>query len=70
MQQITCDTSAPRDGVEQTVTAGVSSLTYDPIAGIYTYVWKTDKAWLGSCRQLDLELGDGTHHLALFKFGR
>ena len=64
--QIACDSSEPTDEIEQTVTAGASSLSYN--AGTYTYVWKTDKAWANTCRQFDLGLTDGTHHLANFKF--
>ena len=30
------------------------------------YVWKTDKAWAGTCRQLDVKLNDGTTHSAKF----
>ena len=43
------------DAVEETVTAGGSSLSYDPIADQYVYVWKTEKAWTG-CRQLVVTL--------------
>jgi YVTN family beta-propeller protein len=65
---ITCDTFAPVDDIEQIVTsAGGSSLSYDPVSGQYIYVWKTDKAWALTCRQLVLKLVDGTEHVANFK---
>jgi hypothetical protein len=68
-QVVPCDSTAPVDGVEQTVTAGASSLSYDVGTGQYNYVWKTDKSWtVGSCRQLVLKLVDGTTHHANFKF--
>ena len=67
---VDCNTSAPLDTVEQTVTAGGSSLSYDALADQYVYVWKSDKAWAGTCRQLDVTLSDGTRHLAYFKFAR
>jgi CSLREA domain-containing protein len=67
-RQIDCDTSASADGVEQTVTAGSSSLSYDPIADQYIYVWKTAKAWANTCRELVVRLDDSTEHLANFKF--
>lgn len=67
-QQITCDTSAPLSDIEQTVTAGSSSLTYDAASGQYIYTWKTDKAWAGTCRQLIIRLTDGTEHKANFQF--
>ena len=34
----------------------------------YTYVWKTNKAWAGTCRQLVVKLDDGTYHRANFNF--
>ena len=67
---VDCNTSAPLDTVEQTVTAGGSSLAYDAVADQYVYVWKSDKAWAGTCRQLDVTLSDGTRHVAHFKFAR
>jgi hypothetical protein len=51
-----------------TVTAGGSSLSYDPLTDIYTYVWKTDKAWAGQCGLLTVQLTDGTVATANFKF--
>ena len=67
-QKISCDTSALLDAIEETVTAGSSSLSYDAITDRYVYVWKTDKAWAGTCRQLIVRLDDGTDHMANFKF--
>jgi hypothetical protein len=36
--------------------------------GQYVYVWKTEKAWAGSCRQLVFKLLDNTVHTATFTF--
>ena len=69
-QPINCDVSAALDPVSQTVTAGGNSLSYDPVTQTYTYVWKTDKTWAGTCREFRLDLIDGTQHTALFKFSR
>jgi hypothetical protein len=63
-----CDATGLVDAVEETLTAGNSSLTYDPYTDTYTYVWKTDKAWAKSCRQLTVMLNDGTSHTADFHF--
>ena len=63
----TCDMTAG-DAIEQTVTAGSSSLSYDSTTDQYTYVWKTEKAWAGSCRTLVVKLDDGTYHQANFIF--
>ena len=65
---ITCDTGAPLDEIETTVTANASGLTYDPKSDTYTYVWKTDPAWAGTCHRLEVGLNDATRHVADFKF--
>jgi hypothetical protein len=65
-----CGSGAAEDAVEETVTASTSSFTYDATAGQYVYVWKTDKAWAGTCRKLTLLLKDGTMRYALFKLTR
>ena len=50
------------------MTAGASSLSYDAATGQYSYTWKTENSWAGSCRQLIVHLIDGTDHIASFKF--
>jgi hypothetical protein len=65
---IACDSLVPAIGVIHTVTPGGSSLTYDPLMDLYSYVWKTDKAWAGTCRQLIVKLIDGTVQTANFQF--
>ena len=67
-ETIACDASAPADGITQTVTAGSSSLQYDPGSDQYTYVWKTDSSWAGTCRALIVKTADGIPHRADFKF--
>jgi hypothetical protein len=55
--------------IEQAISAGDGALTYDPLADRYTYVWKTQKAWAGSCRRLELKFYDGgTEAYAEFDF--
>ena len=66
--QIACDVNAPGDDIEQTVNAGGSSLSYDATTDRYSYTWKTDKAWKGTCRLLVVRLSDGTDHFAKFRF--
>jgi hypothetical protein len=67
-QVMACDATADVDGIEQTVSAGASSLTYDALSDAYSYVWKTDKSWAGTCRQLVLAFADGSVQRANFKF--
>ncbi|MCA1817673.1 MAG: PxKF domain-containing protein, partial [Acidobacteria bacterium] len=67
-QLIACDTGAPLSDLQDTVTAGGSSLSYDASSDQYSYVWKTDATWAGTCRQLVLGLNDGSARVAKFKF--
>jgi hypothetical protein len=62
-----CDASIVEDVVEETATSP-SALIYDAAGDRYVFVWKTDKRWAGSCRQLMLKLRDGTEHQAEFHF--
>jgi alpha-tubulin suppressor-like RCC1 family protein len=66
---VQCDAAAPQEAVDQTVTAGSSSLSYDGADDRYNYVWKTEKSWT-NCRELQVRLTDGSVHTALFRFAR
>ena len=66
--QISCTSSDPVLPVEETETAGNSSLTYDSTSNQYKYTWKTESSWKNTCRQLTVTLRDGTVHVAKFKF--
>jgi Tol biopolymer transport system component len=52
-QSVSCETFAgsPSDPIESTVSTP-AGLTYNAATDQYTYVWKTDRAWAGSCRRL------------------
>lgn len=65
---IACNSNDPAAILEETVTAGGSSLSYNPVTDQYIYVWKTDASWAGTCRQLVVQLNDGSIHRANFKF--
>jgi CSLREA domain-containing protein len=67
---IACDNSAPTGTIEETVSAGSSSLSYDADSDQYIYVWKTNKGWANSCRVLTIMLDDGSVHQASFKVNR
>ncbi|HSO29155.1 MAG TPA: ExeM/NucH family extracellular endonuclease [Candidatus Sulfomarinibacteraceae bacterium] len=68
--EVACDGGAPAGAAEPTVTAGWSTLAYDPLTDTYTYAWKTDRAWAGTCRVLLLTLNDGQTYRAEFSFLR
>lgn len=70
VQLMQCVAGAPVDAIEETVNAGGSTLAFDTGTGRYIYIWKTDKAWAGSCGQLQLGLSDGEVYVARFMFSR
>ena len=65
---IACDSRALVTGADPTSTPGKSTLSYDATTDTYTYPWRTDKNWAGTCRQLVVKLADGTFHHANFRF--
>jgi hypothetical protein len=66
-----CDGSATTNSVEETVTAGQSSLTYDASTDSYTYVWRTESGWASTCRELVIRFNDsGSAYRARFRFTR
>jgi hypothetical protein len=65
---VACDTLQPAGALAPTDPAGRSGLSYDPETGRYQYVWKTDRAWAGTCRVLLIRLSDDTWHPAVFRF--
>lgn len=67
-QEVACDGSTSINAVEETGTAGNSGLSYDSDIDQYSYNWKTDKGWSGTCRQLIVQFDDGSEYSALFQF--
>jgi hypothetical protein len=69
-QNVSCGSggSGSSDPIEETTTAGNSSLHYDAATQTYSYIWKTDKAWAGTCRLLLVRFIDGAEYSALFQF--
>jgi hypothetical protein len=65
-QVTTCGSDAPLNSGEPT--ASSDGLQYDAAIDQYNYVWKTEKAWKGTCRQLVVVLSDGSVHRANFQF--
>jgi hypothetical protein len=66
--QVSCASGVPISDVEETETAGQSSLSYDAASDRYKYTWKTESSWKNTCRVLTITLRDGTVHTANFKF--
>ncbi len=65
---IACDLTTPAVSLSHAVNPGGSGLTYDPLTDQYSFVWKTEKAWSGTCRQFVIKLTDGTLLIANFQF--
>jgi CSLREA domain-containing protein len=65
---IPCDANEPGSTVEEISTPGSSGLSYSAGSDQYNYVWKTEKAWKGTCRLLIVRFIDGTEHYAKFRF--
>lgn len=63
-----CNLLDPRGTLEPVQSAGNRGLSYDTQSESYTFVWKTEKDWAGTCRVLALRLIDRTEHLAAFRF--
>jgi hypothetical protein len=59
---IDCDTQQPLG----TASATVGSLVYSADIDQYTYLWKTDKSWEGSCRLLVLKFPGSSEYSASF----
>ncbi|MCA9898506.1 MAG: ExeM/NucH family extracellular endonuclease [Ardenticatenaceae bacterium] len=67
-QTVTCDLSGALNDVETALNPGSSGLSYSPGADQYNFVWKTSKAWAGTCRLFTVRFVDGTEQFLLFKF--
>jgi hypothetical protein len=67
---VACTPGNVTDGLTEVVSAGNSGLKFDTSTLVYTFVWKTDKAYAGTCRELQLKLTDGTVHTARFQFSK
>jgi len=65
---ITCATS-PELTTGDATTAQRALIYTQAKGGRYTYFWRTDPAWTGTCRQVVVKLVDGTYHRANVRFG-
>jgi len=67
-EEISCDAVDTVNNVKNTLSDSKSSLSYDSTTKQYNYVWKTEKSWSGTCRQLTVGLIDGQTYLLNFTF--
>jgi len=69
-RSITCPGGTVDNEIAPTETAGQSGLSYNAATDAYTYVWKTEKGWANSCRELIVRLTDASVWTATFRFKR
>lgn len=69
-REISCTTGLPLSDDVPTQAASGRGLKYDARRDQYTYSWKTDRDWAGTCRQLVLTLDDGSTHTANVQFNK
>jgi predicted extracellular nuclease len=67
-QRIACDSAAAMGDFRPAENPGQSGLSHDRDSDRYHYVWKTEKRWSGTCRQLQVVFKDGSVHYANFWF--
>ena len=67
-QQTACTNETVEAVETSTDAAGNGGLHYDASVDQYTYNWKTDRAWAGTCRQLDIRFKDGNTYTSTFVF--
>jgi hypothetical protein len=65
--ETSCDHGTPMPET-QTAAASGAGLRYDAAQDQYIFVWKTDRSWGNTCRQLVLTLRDGSTQRANFVF--
>jgi hypothetical protein len=66
--EIACNSNQLPTAFEETLTAGGGSLAYDGASDVYSYIWKSKKAWKGTCRILVVRFVDDTEYFAMFRF--
>ena len=64
---VPCQTRPRTDEIEQTLSTSASTLSYR--SGVYTYAWRSQKAWASKyvCRKVVLRFKDGQERTALFR---
>ena len=66
--EVSCSADESQQAVTTTFDVAASRLVR--VGNIYTYLWKTNASWEGTCRRLVLTLVDGSRHEALFRFAK
>jgi len=67
-QRKTCDFSSSIGGPEETVSGANGGVNYSRGNNQYSYSWKTNADWRGTCRVLTVKFADGQTRVARFQF--
>jgi DNA-binding beta-propeller fold protein YncE len=65
---VRCGDSAPPASTEPA--ASEHGLRFSPRTGLYSFKWRTQRAWGGTCRAFVLTLNDGSVHQLVVRFRR
>ena len=65
-QQVDCGTFAPSGEIAPVQTPGSRKL--ESSGNQFSFNWKTESAWAGTCRQLIVRLQDVADPVAIFRF--
>ena len=57
----------PETPITETAPGTGPVLIYNEITGNYIYIWKTERAWRNSCRELVMRFNDGSELRAIFR---
>ena len=67
---IACPGGTAENEIAPTDAAGQSGLSYSAASDTYTYVWKTEKAWANTCREVVVKFMDASVFTATLQFRR
>jgi len=67
-RQVSCSTGQPQGAATPIASPGGSGLSYDAATDSYSIGWQTDRAWSGTCRELEVRFADGSTQRARFNF--
>lgn len=65
---VACPSSTATSSMDAAAGGATSQLVYDAETESYTYLWRTERGWARTCRQLTMKFIDGSEYSALFRF--
>jgi hypothetical protein len=68
VKRVPCEPYAATNAIETSLAASPGEVRHAAGSGRYTYAWKTEASWVGTCQEVTLGLRDGSEHVARFRF--